>query len=108
MDLGTLSPANIGSTASPSLSNVATSTITPTITPQGALYYNGFEKATTFPDTPEWITQGDGTWELSTERANSGVQSIASKTFLTSPDSPDFLTFKSANASLTTDPAVEH
>jgi hypothetical protein len=105
MDLGTLSPANIGSTASPSLSNVATSTITPTITPQGALYYNGFEKATTFPDTPEWITQGDGTWELSTERANSGVQSIASKTFLTSPDSPDFLTFKSANASLTTDPA---
>jgi hypothetical protein len=105
MDLGTISPANIGSTAPPSLSDVATSTITPTITPPGALYYNGFEKATTFPDTPEWITQGDGIWELSTERANSGVQSIASNSFLTSPDSPDYLTFKSANASLTTDPA---
>ena len=105
MDLGTMSPANIGSTAPPSLSDVATSTITPTITPPGALYYNGFEKATTFPDTPEWITQGDGIWELSTERANSGVQSIASNSLLTSPDSPDYLTFKSANASLTTDPA---
>ena len=49
----------------------------PTIIPDGAVYYDGFEQAT-FPDDPEWSTNGDGAWELTTERAASGIYSIKS------------------------------
>lgn len=40
-------------------------------------FLDGFEKAT-FPDDPEWMTEGTMPWVLSTERAFSGVYSIKS------------------------------
>jgi len=72
------------------------STFAPTSTPPGALYYKGFEKGM-FPEDPEWSTEGDGLWALSTEQAKSGVYSIKS------PDlSNEELLFKSSNVTLTT------
>ncbi|EJK63311.1 hypothetical protein THAOC_16039 [Thalassiosira oceanica] len=55
----------------------APATVAPTAPLNGAIYYNGFEKAT-FPDDPEWMTEGTMPWVLSTERAFSGVYSIKS------------------------------
>ena len=55
----------------------APSSAAPTVIPQGSTYFNGFEMAT-FPSDPEWSTEGDGEWELTTERSNSGKYSIKS------------------------------
>ncbi|KAL3779919.1 hypothetical protein ACHAW5_009801 [Stephanodiscus triporus] len=86
--VGTPPPVTAGSTVAPSLT-------------AGPLYFNGFED-TSYPQNPEWTVQGDGLWDLSTERANSGVYSMKSPNFMTNPDD---LTPKTANVTLTTDPA---
>ncbi|KAL7542521.1 hypothetical protein ACHAXR_011851 [Thalassiosira sp. AJA248-18] len=74
------------------------SSIAPTLIPPGAIYYDGFEEGT-FPGDPEWSTAGDGLWELTTERSNSGVYSIKS------PDlSNEAITSGTANVTIFTDP----
>ena len=75
----------------------APSTISPT--PQGALYFDGFEEGT-FPDSPEWSTTGDGLWELSTERVNTGRYSIRSPDLSNVDFTPGF-----SNVTLSTNPA---
>jgi hypothetical protein len=87
--LGTLSPASASTSAAPSL------------IPAGALYYDGFEQGSFLTATPEWTSQGDGMWELTTERANSGVYSIKSPALLV----PDDYTQKTSNVTLLTNPA---
>jgi hypothetical protein len=87
--LGTLSPASASTSAAPSL------------IPAGALYYDGFEQGSFLTATPEWTSQGDGLWELTTERANSGVYSIKSPALLV----PDDYTQKTSNVTLLTNPA---
>ena len=80
----------------------AETTPAPTSIPDGAVYYDGFEEGT-FPDDPEWSTDGDALWEITTERANSGVFSIKSPDLMT----PEDMTTKTADASLITNPAWE-
>jgi len=75
--------------------------VAPTLTPAGALYYDGFEQGTFLVSSPEWASQGDGTWELTNERANSGVYSIKSPALFV----PDDYTQKTSNVTLTTNPA---
>ena len=57
------------------------STIAPTVTPAGAIYYKGFEQGN-FPDPPEWTTTNDANtslvWEVTDEFSNSGVYSLRS------------------------------
>ena len=68
-------------TNSPTISSEAaggSSTAGPTITPQGATYYTGFEKGTFTQGYPDWSTSGDGEWEITNEYVNSGVYSIRS------------------------------
>ncbi|KAL9190599.1 hypothetical protein ACHAXT_000305 [Thalassiosira profunda] len=74
-------------------------TIAPTTIPPGAEWYDGFEQGT-FPADPEWTTEGDAPWELTTERAESGVYSIRSPDFF----DPDDLTPKTSNVTLMTNP----
>jgi len=68
-------------TNSPTVSSEAVgggSTAGPTITPQGATYYTGFEKGTFTQGYPDWSTSGGGEWEITNEYVNSGVYSIRS------------------------------
>jgi len=86
-----------GTSSVPSPASVPSS-IAPTSFPPGAEYYDGFEQGK-FPDDSEWETKGDaGLWELTTERANTGVYSIKT---------PDFVNLgglkKTSNVTLTTD-----
>ncbi|KAL7548230.1 hypothetical protein ACHAWF_011520, partial [Thalassiosira exigua] len=74
-------------------------TISPTSTPDGADYFNSFEKGD-LSLYPEWISTGDGEWIVTDERANTGVFSahtpdlfstdreyrVANLTFATNPD----------------------
>jgi hypothetical protein len=110
--IGTLAPATLppGTTAAPSttlpalgtLAPASTSTsAAPTLIPAGALYFDGFESGSFLTASPEWTSQGDGMWELTTERANSGVYSIKSPALLV----PDDYTQKTSNVTLTTNPA---
>ncbi|KAL7551005.1 hypothetical protein ACHAWF_014209 [Thalassiosira exigua] len=77
----------------------APTTIAPTSIPSGAVYYTGFEQGD-FPDGTYWSTSGDGVWELTNERANSGVYSIKS------PDLAGLADMESrvSNVTLSTDP----
>ena len=56
--------------------------IAPTLIPDGAVYYKGFEQGNFPQDYPEWTTSNDGNvdlvWEPTTEEASSGVYSIRS------------------------------
>jgi len=78
---------------------LAPTTIAPTSTPPEALYYDGFERGT-FPSDIEWSVAGDGLWELSSERATSGVFSIKSPMLIDADDTPT----KNANVTLSTNP----
>lgn len=77
----------------------APSSAAPTAIPPGAEYYDGFEQAT-FPSDPEWSTEGDGVWGLTSEKSNSGRYSIKSPILmdLTSPD----LSQKTSNVTIVT------
>ena len=63
------------------------------------MYFDGFEEAA-FPEfDPEWSTQGDGEWTLSSEQVKSGDYSIKS------PDlSNDDQVSQSSNVTITTNP----
>ena len=52
-------------------------TIAPTSTPPGAIYYTGFETRK-FPDDSYWTTSESAPWVTDTERVQSGVYSIRS------------------------------
>ena len=69
--------------------------------PHDATYYNGFERAA-FPRDPEWFTDGNEVWYLTTDRANGGIYSIISPN-LSSAD----LTSRSADVAFRTGPDWE-
>lgn len=76
----------------------AGSSLAPTISfPPVASYTEGFEKGV-FPVEP-WTTEGDGSWEITTERSNSGVYSIKSPTL-----NDGGLTSKTSSVTFTTAP----
>lgn len=76
------------------------STIAPSSVPPGAEYYDGFETGN-FPNDPEWTTQGDdGLWEITSEKANTGVYSIKTPEFVNSENQQT-----SSNVTLTTNPS---
>ena len=64
------------------------------------MYFDGFEEAA-FPEfDPEWSTQGDGLWKLTTERAKTGTHSIRTPDLSGSADlTPGF-----SNVTLSTNP----
>ena len=87
---------------SPTPGSVPATSISPTApapVPPGATYFDSFEKAS-FPDDPGWSLSGTELWELTTERAKSGIYSIKSPDLL----NPDDITPNSSNVTLTTGP----
>ena len=61
----------------PSESPSISPTAEPTSIPDGAVFFDGFEVAT-FPSDIEWETGGDLPWELTTDKASTGIYSIRS------------------------------
>jgi hypothetical protein len=90
-----LNSSSLNETTAPSIAAIP-STIAPTSTPVGALYYTGFETGK-FPNDGFWTTSESAPWLIDTDRVHSGVYSIRSPDFET-----EELTPRDSNVTFTT------